>query len=104
MPQSLRHADSKPFVCAAQIIYRSLPLARPGDGKGGVGAQEQARPEPPDELTRFATHLELHRSLRLVRPGGRSGGVAYAEAASAALPPGKHSLTLRMLMKEIKMP
>ncbi|MFF0433321.1 multiprotein-bridging factor 1 family protein [Streptomyces sp. NPDC004327] len=85
-------------------VFRSLLLARLGDDKGAVEAQEQARRELPGELPRFATHLELHRGLMLVRSGDRAGGVAYAEAALGALPPEKHSLTLRMLMKEIKMP
>lgn len=40
----------------------------------------------------------------LVRSGDREGGVAYAQAALAALPSEKHSLTLRMLMEEIKKP
>ncbi|MEU7016962.1 hypothetical protein [Streptomyces sp. NPDC046385] len=43
-------------------------------------------------------------SLMLVRSGDREGGVAYAQAALAALPSEKHSLTLRMLMEEIKKP
>lgn len=40
----------------------------------------------------------------LVRSGDREGGVAYAQAALAALPSEKHSLTLRMLTEEIKKP
>ncbi|WP_328297432.1 helix-turn-helix domain-containing protein [Streptomyces sp. NBC_00435] len=83
-------------------VFRSLLLARLGDEKGAVEAQEQARTELPEELPRFATHLELHRGLMLARSGDRAGGVAYAETAMAALPPEKHSLTLRMLMDEIR--
>ncbi|GAA3391663.1 helix-turn-helix transcriptional regulator [Streptomyces roseoviridis] len=85
-------------------VFRSLLLARLGDEKGAVEAQEQARRDLPSELPRFATHLELHRGLMLVRAGDREGGVAYARAAMDALPSEKHSLTLRMLMEEIKKP
>ncbi|AYG80885.1 hypothetical protein DWB77_03023 [Streptomyces hundungensis] len=38
----------------------------------------------------------------LTRAGDREGGAAYAQAAMDALPPEKHSLTLRMLMREIQ--
>ncbi len=38
----------------------------------------------------------------LARAGDQAGGVAYARAAMAALPPEKHSLTLRMLLAEIE--
>ncbi|MEV6049247.1 helix-turn-helix domain-containing protein [Streptomyces xanthochromogenes] len=83
-------------------VFLSLLLARLGDEKGAVEAQEQARKELPSTLPRFATHLELHRGLMLARSGDRAGGTAYAQAAMDALPPEKHSLTLRMLMDEIK--
>ncbi|MCX4587466.1 helix-turn-helix domain-containing protein [Streptomyces sp. NBC_01481] len=83
-------------------VFRSLLLARLGDERGAVEAQEQARRELPDSLPRFATHLELHRGLMLARAGDRAGGTAYAQAAMDALPPEKHSLTLRMLMDEIR--
>ncbi|SLJ82765.1 Uncharacterised protein [Mycobacteroides abscessus subsp. abscessus] len=43
----------------------------------------------------------MHRGLMLVRAGDRQQGVALARAALDALPPEKHSLTLRMLMSEI---
>lgn len=76
--------------------------ARLGDEKGAVEAQEAARRELPGTLPRFATHLELHRGLMLARAGDRTGGVAYARSAMDALPPEKHSLTLRMLMHEIR--
>jgi hypothetical protein len=38
----------------------------------------------------------------LAGSGDRAGGAAYAQAALDALPPEKHSLTLRMLMDEIR--
>ncbi|CRK60133.1 hypothetical protein [Alloactinosynnema sp. L-07] len=38
----------------------------------------------------------------MVRAGDRDGGVEHGEAALAALPPERHSLTLRMLMDEIR--
>ncbi|MDI3422960.1 helix-turn-helix domain-containing protein [Streptomyces luteolus] len=82
-------------------VFRSLLLARLGDEKGAVEAQDAARRELPAELPRFATHLELHRGLMLARSGDRSRGVAYAQRAMDALPPEKHSLTLRLLMSEI---
>ncbi|WP_324615928.1 hypothetical protein [Streptomyces sp. WM6372] len=37
----------------------------------------------------------------LARSGDRAGGVALATAVMDALPPEKHSLTLRMLLSEI---
>lgn len=83
-------------------VFRSLLLARLGDEKEAVAAQDAARAELPVSLPRFATHLELHRGLMLARAGDRGGGVAYAQTAMEALPPEKHSLTLRMLMAEIR--
>lgn len=83
-------------------VFRSLLLARLGDEKGAVEAQEQTSRELPPTLPRFATHLELHRGLMMARSGDRAGGAAYAQAAMDALPPAKHSLTLRMLMDEIR--
>jgi transcriptional regulator with XRE-family HTH domain len=83
-------------------VFRSLLLARLGDEHGAEEAQEQARRELPDALPRFATHLELHRGLMMARAGDRPGGEAYAQRAMDALPPEKHSLTLRMLMSEIR--
>lgn len=82
-------------------VFRSLLLARLGDEKGAVAAQEQAHRELPPTLPRFATHLALHRGLMLTRSGDRAGGVAVARAAMDALPPAKHSLTLRMLLAEV---
>ncbi|MFI1436337.1 helix-turn-helix domain-containing protein [Streptomyces lydicus] len=83
-------------------VFLSLLLARLGDEKGAVEAQEAARRELPSTLPRFATHLEMHRGLMLTRSGDKVGGVSYAQAALDRLPPEKHSLTLRMLMDEIK--
>lgn len=83
-------------------VFLSLLLARLGDEKGAIEAQEAARRELPETLPRFATHLEMHRGLMQARAGDRTGGVAYARSAMDALPPEKHSLTLRMLMDEIR--
>lgn len=83
-------------------VFTSLLAARLGDEKTAVDAQDAARRELPAELPRFATHLEMHRGLMLARSGDKAGGVAYARAAMEALPPEKHSLTLRMLMEEIE--
>ncbi|MBB6435525.1 helix-turn-helix domain-containing protein [Streptomyces candidus] len=83
-------------------VFRSLLLARLGDERGAAAAQDVARTELPASLPRFATHLDMHRGLMLTRSGDRSGGAAHAESALAALPTEKHSLTLRMLMDEIR--
>ncbi|MFD3806170.1 helix-turn-helix domain-containing protein [Streptomyces sp. NPDC058619] len=83
-------------------VFLSLLLARLGDEQGAVQAQEAARRELPAELPRFATHLEMHRGLMLARSGDVSGGTAYARGALDALPPEKHSLTLRLLMAEVE--
>ncbi|MCP9958610.1 helix-turn-helix domain-containing protein [Streptomyces sudanensis] len=83
-------------------VFVSLLAARIGDEDTAVAAQEAARRELPAELPRFATHLEMHRGLMLARSGDVSGGVAYARAALDALPPEKHSLTLRLLMAEVE--
>ncbi|WP_338677708.1 helix-turn-helix transcriptional regulator [Streptomyces sp. SCSIO 30461] len=83
-------------------VFLSLLLARLGDEKGAVEAQDQAVRELPETLPRFATHLEMHRGLMIARSGDPRGGVAYARTAMAALPAEKHSLTLRLLMAEIE--
>lgn len=83
-------------------VFLSLLLARLGDEKGAIEAQEQATRELPETLPRFATHLEMHRGLMLARSGDSRGGIAYARTALDALPPEKHSLTLRLLMAEIE--
>ncbi|WP_240802045.1 XRE family transcriptional regulator [Streptomyces sp. A1136] len=83
-------------------VFRSLLLARLGDERAATEAQDQALAELPASLPRFATHLELHRGLMLARSGDRAGGIAHATTAMNALPPEKHSLTLRMLLAEIQ--
>ncbi|MFD5423181.1 multiprotein-bridging factor 1 family protein [Streptomyces sp. NPDC127069] len=83
-------------------VFRSLLLARLGEERAAVDAQDQALAELPATLPRFATHLELHRGLMLARSGDKAGGIAHAAAAMDALPPEKHSLTLRMLVNEIQ--
>ncbi|WP_346766513.1 hypothetical protein [Streptomyces sp. A1547] len=40
--------------------------------------------------------------LMLARSGDKAGGIAHATTAMNALPPEKHSLTLRMLLAEIQ--
>lgn len=85
-------------------VFLSLLAARLGDEKTAVAAQEDARAELPPELPRFATHLAMHQGLMMVRAGDHNQGVKLAQAALDALPPEKHSLTLRMLMEEIAGP
>ncbi|WP_093840242.1 helix-turn-helix domain-containing protein [Streptomyces aidingensis] len=82
-------------------VFTSLLLARLGEEKRAIEAQEAARRELPESLPRFATHLEMHRGLMLARAGDQARGAAYARAALDRLPLEKHSLTLRMLMDEI---
>lgn len=82
-------------------VFLSLLAARLGDEQLAVQAQEAARRELPITLPRFATHLDMHRGLMLVRAGDRDEGIKLARLALDALPPEKHSLTLRMLMEEI---
>ncbi len=83
-------------------VFASLLLARLGDERRAVDAQVTARRLLPATLPRFATHLEMHRGLMLAQAGDRAGGTAYARAALDALPPERHSLTLRMLMAEVQ--
>lgn len=83
-------------------VFTSLLAARLGDEPLAVEAQDAAAASLPASMPRFATHLELHRGLMLARAGDQAGGAAYARAAMAALPPEKHSLTLRMLVAEIE--
>ncbi|MEV0293257.1 transcriptional regulator [Nocardia sp. NPDC050710] len=82
-------------------VFLSLLAARLGDERVAVAAQEAARADLPESLPRFRTHLAMHQGLMLVRDGDRAEGVKLARAALDALPPEKHSLTLRMLMDEI---
>ncbi|MEW2374437.1 helix-turn-helix transcriptional regulator [Streptomyces sp. NPDC006656] len=83
-------------------VFRSLLLARLGEERAATEAQDQALAELPAVLPRFATHLKLHQALMLARSGDKAGGIAHATVAMDALPPEKHSLTLRMLVDEIK--
>lgn len=83
-------------------VFMSLLAARLGDEGAAVAAQEAAKKELPATLPRFATHLEMHRGLMIARAGDPAGGVAYARSALDALPPEKHSLTLRLLMAEVE--
>ncbi|MBB5083482.1 hypothetical protein HNR40_008986 [Nonomuraea endophytica] len=83
-------------------VFVSLLAARLGEERIALAAQDEAEKALPPSLPRFATHLEMHRGLMMARSGDRVGGVGYARAALDALPPEKHSLTLRMLMTEIE--
>jgi transcriptional regulator with XRE-family HTH domain len=83
-------------------VFASLLAARLGDEKLAVQTQDEAAKTLPASLPRFRTHLEMHRGLMLARAGSRPAGIAHARAALDALPPEKHSLTLRMLMAEIE--
>ncbi|WP_327380586.1 hypothetical protein [Streptomyces sp. NBC_01207] len=76
--------------------------SRLGDETTAVAAQDQACVELPAALPRFATHLEMHRGLMLARSGDTAAGTAHARAEQDALPPEKHSLTLRLLMTEVE--
>ncbi|MGW1995331.1 helix-turn-helix domain-containing protein [Embleya sp. NPDC001921] len=85
-------------------ILISLLLARIGHEEGALAAQEQAAANLPPSLPRFATHLAMHQGLMITRAGNATEGTAHARAALDELPPEKHSLTLRMLMREIEQP
>lgn len=81
-------------------VFTSLLAARLGEERLAARSQEQALAELPQSLPRFRTHLLMHTGLMMARSGDPAG-VAYARSALDALPPEKHSLTLRMLMAEI---
>jgi transcriptional regulator with XRE-family HTH domain len=83
-------------------VFMSLLLARLGEERLALVAQDTAVRHLPASLPRFATHIEMHRGLMLAQAGDRAGGVEYARAALAKLPPERHSLTLRMLLAEIE--
>jgi hypothetical protein len=83
-------------------VFTSLLAARLGDEPLAVQARDAAAASLPASMPRFATHLELHRGLMLARAGDPAGGIAHARVAMTALPPERHSLTLRMLMAEIE--
>jgi hypothetical protein len=81
--------------------FVSMLLSRLGDPAAG-DEQDAADRVRPAELVRFATHIELHRGLAMVRSGDRAGGLAYARAALDALPPERHSLSLRLMLAEVE--
>ncbi len=81
--------------------FTSMLLSRLGDPRA-MQEQENADRTRPAELPRFATHIELHRGLMLAKAGDPAGGLAYARSALAKLPPEKHSLSLRMLLDEVR--
>ncbi|RFU42397.1 XRE family transcriptional regulator [Actinomadura logoneensis] len=83
-------------------VFVSLLGARLGDERVAASAHGQAREELPASLPRFATHLEMHRGLMMAKAGDLHGGTIHAESALNTLPPEKHSLTLRLLMSEIR--
>jgi transcriptional regulator with XRE-family HTH domain len=83
-------------------VFISLLAARLGNERVAAAAQDEAFRCLPSTMPRFRTHLEMHRGLMLARAGDAAGGVEHARAALAALPPDKHSLTLRLLMREIE--
>lgn len=81
--------------------FTSMLLSRMGH-PDAVAAQEAADRTRPATLPRFATHIELHRGLMMVSAGDRVGGLDYAQQALDRLPPERHSLSLRLMMAEIK--
>ncbi|GIL29150.1 helix-turn-helix domain-containing protein [Actinocatenispora comari] len=83
-------------------VFTSLLGARIGDEQLVDEAQTAARSALPASLPRFRTHLDMHQGMLLARLGNRDAGATYAQSALDELPPEKHSLTLRMLMDEIK--
>jgi transcriptional regulator with XRE-family HTH domain len=83
-------------------VFCSLLLARLGDEREALEAQDVVERNLPNSLPRFRTHVEMHRGLMLARAGDRAGGAEYARNALAQLPPERHSLTLRMLLAEIE--
>jgi tetratricopeptide (TPR) repeat protein len=83
-------------------VISSLLLARIGEERLALTAQDDARRTLPRSLPRFATHLELHQALMLVRSGDRETGVMHARAAMAKLPRAKHSQSLRLMLTEIE--
>ncbi len=82
--------------------FRSMLWARLGDVRRGEEAQSEADQSRPKELTRFATHIELHRGLMMAKAGDRDGGFEYATQAMNALPADRRSQTLRLIMGEVQ--
>jgi hypothetical protein len=83
-------------------VFLSMLYSRLGDEHRALEEQDAALRVIPAELPRFRTHIEMHRGLVLARSGDAAGGVSYARAALDALPPEKHSLTLKLLMAEVE--
>lgn len=82
-------------------VFMSLLAARLGDQKLYETVSAEALRTLPDSLPRFRTHLRLHQALVIARSGDKAGGVRAAKAAMSALPPERHSLTLRLLVNEV---
>jgi hypothetical protein len=82
-------------------VFTSLLGARLGDEGLAEQAHAAALAALPASLPRFARTWRLHRGLMLARAGDQAGVAGYAQAAMDALPPERHSLTLRILMDEI---
>jgi hypothetical protein len=85
-------------------LSSSLLLARLGEERRALEAQETADQTLPDSLPRFRAHIEMHRGLMLARSGDRTGGTQYARDALAKLQPELHSRSLRLLLTEIERP
>ncbi len=81
--------------------FASMLLSRLGEPRA-VEEQDAADRTRPDTLPRFATHIEMHRGLMLAKSGDTQGGLAYARSALGRLPPERHSLSLRLMMREIE--
>ncbi|MFD7916882.1 hypothetical protein ACFV30_40415 [Streptomyces sp. NPDC059752] len=94
------HTTARQLLTQGRRIFdQAAPTSRPPTMPSPSGAaQDAARVELPVTLPRFATHLEMHRGLMPARSGDTAAGTAHARAAYDALPPEKHSLTLRLLM------
>jgi hypothetical protein len=81
--------------------FTSMLLSRQGDPYA-VAEQEAADRTRPATLPRFATHIQLHRGLMLAKGGDITGGIDYARTALDALPPERHSLSLKLMLAEIE--
>jgi len=81
--------------------FTSMLLSRLGNPQA-VDAHDAADRSRPASLPRFAVHIELHRGLMIAKSGDVAGGIGYARAALDALPPHRHSLSLRLMMDEIE--
>jgi hypothetical protein len=83
-------------------VISSMLLARLGEENLAIEAQDTAVRTMPDNLPRFATHIELHRGLMMVKAHDVSGGLHYARTALSRLPTERHSLSLRLMLAEIE--